>query len=189
MDEINHTDEPIDERELLPCPECGELTDSLKQYRFMNYCLFLGLAHVHQDIVYRGCPACIRRFVVRKSLLNIVPANVVWPFLFLPWGLALIALAGIPGHSRAVLEGLTPELVVERERIREEAHWHYASVVFALMLCWVPVFGFVVCLAACYYNRRSSDWTRPASRWSVVASVIAPFIVYYLREQGFIRWP
>jgi hypothetical protein len=43
---------------VLPCPVCGQLTDSLKQYRYVSWLVFFLVKAVGQAVVYRACPGC-----------------------------------------------------------------------------------------------------------------------------------
>src|SRR5436190_9553291 len=59
---------------LLPCPECGRETDSLKKYGLVvSWWAVLALVFFRREDRI-GCPACIRRHLFRRSLF-IMPTN------------------------------------------------------------------------------------------------------------------
>jgi hypothetical protein len=91
---------------LLPCPRCGQLTDSLKHYRFMHLLVFFLVAAYHQQATYVACPKCMRGTVGLRMLINLVPANVLWPILVLPWGLVLLGMSCTKGHSAALRKSI-----------------------------------------------------------------------------------
>jgi hypothetical protein len=158
------------------CPVCGQPTDSLKQYRYINWCVFFGAA-IHQTVVYRACPACMRKFIWKRCLINIVPANLVWLIGLLPWGLILIAGTYLKGHSALVKQGLSPEMALARERAAEELSISRVLAVLAMLLFWLPILGLVVSGLAYLANRRSNDWLLPASRWSFIGSVVVHLLL------------
>src|SRR5205085_9980539 len=119
----------------------GQLTDSLKQYRYLSWCVFFLTGAVWQAVVYRACPVCMRRFLRRKCLVNALPANLVWLAALLPYALVLIAASHCPGHSRPVLQGVTPEMAVARAEAQRELSWERVSAVLSLLLFWLPVIG------------------------------------------------
>jgi hypothetical protein len=48
-----------------------------------------------------ACPACMRWYIAKFLLFNIVTANILWPFLSLLPSLYLFAMTIPKGHSRA----------------------------------------------------------------------------------------
>src|SRR5262245_44733212 len=105
---------------LLPCPVCGQLTDSLKQYRYLSWCVFFLTGAVWQAVVYRACPVCMRQFLWEKCWVNALPANLLWLVCLFPYALFLIAVSRCTGHSRPVLQGVTPERAMAWERAQQE---------------------------------------------------------------------
>lgn len=82
------------------CPACHRLTPSLKEYTFCLW-VFLGLGIRLSTPIHVACPACMRKAIGKNSLINLFSANVLWPFVVLPWVLVLLASSFSPGHSRA----------------------------------------------------------------------------------------
>jgi hypothetical protein len=169
--------------DLLPCPTCGQLTDSLKQYRFIRWLVFLLAGAIYQAAEVQACPVCMRAFLRRSLLINVVPANLAWPFL-LPWGLGLIATSYRKGHSRRILETLqlnadlasvepTPGV---REELSigdgEEVSWHRVTAVLAVLLCWLPILGLLFSGVAWLVNRRHRGWQRVCSLVGLSVSVL-----------------
>jgi hypothetical protein len=176
------------ENTLLPCPVCFQPTDSLKQYRYVQWCVFLLAGAVWQGVVYRACPACMRQFLWRRCLVSAVPAHLVWLAGLLPWALALIAASYRPGHSRAVVRGVTLELAVAREMAQREMSWARVSAVMAVLLFWLPLIGVVAGTIAFWLNRHAASWTRRASQVSLTASALvhAVLAVLFVIEEA--RW-
>jgi hypothetical protein len=161
------------DRRLLPCPECGELSDSLKQYRYIQWCLCLLLHAVSETTVHRACPPCMRKFILKRCLLNALPANLAWIFGILPWGMVLIAASYTDGHSRAVLQGVTPTMAVQRENEANERYFRLFMAAMGVTVFWVPVIGLIVCYVAWSKNRGVAGWIRQVSRWALIASAVA----------------
>lgn len=182
-----HDEEQLDV--LLRCPECGTETDSLKQYRYMRWCLFLLAGAVWQDQTIRACPSCVRRRVGKSLLVNLIPANLLWPILILPWGLGLLVASSRKGHSKIVEQMVALEEAemrqatarpanimspyVAREQVTvggEEVSWHRVSAALALILFWLPVLGLVMALVAYFTNRRQEGSVRTLSVIALWAS-------------------
>src|SRR5262245_45108821 len=148
------------ENTLLPCPVCVQLTDSLKQYRYVHWCVCFLAGAVWQGVVCRACPACMRQLLWRRCLVNAVPAHLVWLVGLLPWTLGLIAASYRPGHSRAVVQGVTPEVAVAREMAQREVSWARVSAVLAVLLFWLPLIGVVAGTMAFWLNGHAGGGTR-----------------------------
>ena len=176
------------ENALLPCPVCFRQTDSLKQYRYVNWCVFFLAGAVWQGAVCRACPACMRQFLWRRCLSNAVPAHLVWLVGLLPWALWLIATSYRPGHSRAVVRGVTPEMAVAHEMAQRELSWARVAAVLSVLLFWLPLIGLVVGAVACWLNRHSASWTRRASQVSLTASALVHAVLGVLFVVEEMRW-
>jgi hypothetical protein len=168
-----------EQADLLPCPRCGELTDSLKQYRYWKWFVFLLAGAFWQEAIERACPRCMRGWVWKSLLINIPLANFLWPFLVLPWGLVLLAVSCRKGHSPVILQELTsgptrlpppPGMFATRgleEQISSDGmSWPRVMAIVALLVCWLPGLGLLFSLWALYLNRREPVW-----QW--VCSVVA----------------
>jgi hypothetical protein len=153
----------ISEDDTPPCPRCGQPTDSLKQFRCLSWCLYYIAGAAWQVEYVRACPGCMRRHLARRTLVNIIPANVLWPVLVLPWTAVLFASTYQKGHSPTVLSGRLPEQLAAREAAAHELSWARVWVVIGLLVCWVPVVGLPFAVLAYLMNRKAPDWKRPAS--------------------------
>lgn len=92
--------------DLLPCPRCGQQTDSLKGYRLPTFLLFILIAASFKHGLVVGCPTCMRKELLKLSLINIIPANILFLVLLLPWYSIAAVLSTTKGHSGAVLKAL-----------------------------------------------------------------------------------
>lgn len=66
------------------CPECGKMTDSLKQATLFNKLLFLGAYMQWQTVKYTCCPECMRKHISNHTLSTLVPGNLMWIVMVLP---------------------------------------------------------------------------------------------------------
>lgn len=88
---------------LLPCPECGRLSDSLKCFILPNYAVFVGIYAQWQNVQYICCPSCMRKHIgIKCFTYNIVLANIMWPIFILPWGVTQLIRSCQHGHTKTV---------------------------------------------------------------------------------------
>jgi len=88
--------------DLLPCPVCGQPSDSIKKYTYANWFVFLFVFFYMQRRTGIACPPCTRKELLTRGAINIVTANFVWPFIVLPWHLVLFCASYAKGHSAGV---------------------------------------------------------------------------------------
>lgn len=85
---------------MIRCPECGQPTDSLKRYTLPHLWIFLYVYLGWQNIEFTCCPHCMRKHILIKGFTyEILLANVLWPFIILPWCLVQLIRSFIKGHS------------------------------------------------------------------------------------------
>lgn len=92
----------------LPCPKCGQMTESLKAYKLPTFMLFLwfGASFKHGTVV--ACPPCMRKELGKLALINILPANLLFPLLVGPW-YSIAALRSLTkGHSSGAHQAIAP---------------------------------------------------------------------------------
>jgi hypothetical protein len=175
----------------LPCPACGQPTDSLKQYRYISWVVFYLAGATWQTAHYRACPGCMRGLVGRRLAWNLLPANLLWPMLVLPWGLGLIVASYRKGHSPDVLRGVSPEAAAAREAAHlaaaNEVSWGRVWVVVALLFCWVPLVGPVLALIAYLMNRHELGWKRRASLVALAVTGVVHLALAVLFLTGAVR--
>jgi hypothetical protein len=53
-----------------------------------------------------ACPSCMRKKLLRLTLINILPGNVLWLVMLVPWYGICAALSYSKGHSSSVLKAL-----------------------------------------------------------------------------------
>ena len=108
------------------CPWCETVTTDLKRYEVVQWCFFF-LAFVQiRPVIYAACPTCMRRILWRRCLVNVLPANLLWPFWVLPRTLIPVPrllyprpIAGWRGHGRAKPLISTDAIVAEVRQARE----------------------------------------------------------------------
>ncbi|MBI3822801.1 MAG: hypothetical protein HY289_08995 [Planctomycetes bacterium] len=62
------------------CPHCFRPTDSLKSYLMARIIfLFVGLQWSYETVV--GCPSCMRKAILMRTLKDIVLANLLFPIV------------------------------------------------------------------------------------------------------------
>lgn len=93
----------------IPCPECGQESDSIKAYRYLSL-MFILVAYGFQESTHVACPACTRKQVGKNLVTNLFTANVLWPFVCLPWGIVLLLMSATRGHSSSVLKMLAEKV-------------------------------------------------------------------------------
>lgn len=86
----------------IPCPKCGKPTASLKQYVLCNLFVFLYVFAFMRRGTYTACPSCMRGIIVMRSLINIVPANLLWFVIVAPWHTVQFIRTFADGHSESV---------------------------------------------------------------------------------------
>ncbi len=91
-----------------PCPRCGASTDSLKAFRLPLFLLFLGVAWSLRHGTVVACPRCMRRELGRLTLVNLLPANILWLVLLLPWYGVSALRTFKRGHSPSLTTGSIP---------------------------------------------------------------------------------
>lgn len=85
---------------MIRCPECGQMTDSLKRFTLPHIWLFLGCFVSYQNIRYSCCPHCMRKHIFVKGFTyNILLANALWALLILPWSIILLVKSYKRGHT------------------------------------------------------------------------------------------
>ena len=85
------------------CPVCGKATDSLKAYHVPTFMLFLWVGASFQHGTVVACPSCMRARLAKLTVINILPANLLWLLLLLPW-YGISALRSFTrGHSKRAL--------------------------------------------------------------------------------------
>lgn len=162
----------------LPCPVCRQWTDRLKQFRIIRWLIFAGHFHWHAVEFVRACPACMRRRIWFRCLLNIPTAHIIWPLIVLPAALVNTVRAGRPGHTPDILLGVTPGQLAEAERNPEDqASMGRIMAITGVLTCWLPLIGPVFPAWAWFLNRNETNWRRPASGISLMISVIIHMLI------------
>jgi len=90
----------------LVCPQCGEATESLKQYEVIHRCIFfIAMARI-QTAFLIACPRCMRNMLWWRLWANILMANLLWPVYIVPRTIFLIMCSHTLGHSRSISQQL-----------------------------------------------------------------------------------
>jgi hypothetical protein len=91
---------------VVPCPKCGQPSDSIKCYTLLTI-IFLFIVGVSQTQKAIGCPGCVRKSIALSGLVNMLTANILWPFIILPYCIILLICSFTQGHSRDILNALS----------------------------------------------------------------------------------
>ena len=98
--EPQHHPHPHSSSNMVVCPECGCLSDSIKRYELPHIWVFLGVYLYYQNIEYTCCPNCMRNHILVKGFTyNILTANLVWLAILLPWSIIQFIRSFTDGHS------------------------------------------------------------------------------------------
>lgn len=91
---------------MLPCPKCRKLTHSLKRYRVYQFVLFLLIGGGARAATYTMCPSCMRGTLIKLTLINMIPGNLVWLFVVLPLHFVNFCRSFTRGASKSILAEL-----------------------------------------------------------------------------------
>lgn len=90
----------------VPCPDCGQATLALKQYRITERFVFAFAFAFSSYVQYTACPKCMRRFLTSRLWRNLPTAHISWPFWVLIPYVVQTCRTLTEGHSEGVIEGL-----------------------------------------------------------------------------------
>lgn len=90
------------------CPECGKVTNSLKQATLFNKLLFLMIYTQWQTVTYTCCPECMRKHIAKRSAITLFTGNLIWPIVALPLHGYHLYKSYQPGHSKSVIKAIQP---------------------------------------------------------------------------------
>jgi hypothetical protein len=167
----------------LRCPICGETTKSLKQYQFLLWGVFYLVGVMYRTVCHRACPGCMRKWLFQRTAINIIPTNVLWPQVVLPWAAVLFVATYNAGHTPDVLRCLTQEGLLAHEARRRAARdvtWARVWVIIAVLFCWAPLIGLPFVVLAYLMNRRAADWRRIASIVALAVSAVIHLLLVVL---------
>lgn len=92
---------------IVPCPECGKPTDSLKVYRLPAVWVSLLVYLRYSFKGHVACPSCMRKKILFHGFTyNIITGNVYWALMIVPWSLVNLLRTLIKGHSKEVVRAL-----------------------------------------------------------------------------------
>ena len=94
--------DPHQHSPLIACPKCGKPSPSLKQLVLCNLLVFVFVMAFTRRGTYTSCPSCMRGTILERTLINIIPANVLWLIIVLPWHTVQFLRTYSEGHSSAV---------------------------------------------------------------------------------------
>ncbi len=97
---------------VLCCQKCGKETPHLKDSVFFVVIFAYVYAYVCRAQLLT-CPKCTRKRAYLSAIINLVLANVLWPFIVLPLCLLQWIQSFRSGHSRAVVDQLANQMAQE----------------------------------------------------------------------------
>ena len=86
----------------LECPCCGQTTQNLKFYGTATI-VFMFVYVISLTKQFTRCPKCMRRSIYKMAIINLLTANLIWPFLIAPVCFIQWIRSFYGGHSNAVL--------------------------------------------------------------------------------------
>ncbi len=86
----------------LACPSCGEPSDRIKSFTVFPFVLFLLFYVGLKTEVFTGCASCVRKKLLKTTLVNVLPGNLLFLVLVFPWNATALLLSCMPGHSSNV---------------------------------------------------------------------------------------
>lgn len=93
------------ERTPVQCPECGEMSDSIKSYSLPDFTfLFVASRWGHDHHV--ACAKCMRKKILSAAAIGLIKANVMWPIFYLPRLSVNLTRTFIKGHSEDIITEL-----------------------------------------------------------------------------------
>lgn len=98
----------MEETILVPCPHCGQLSDSIKRYPVFTTLWFLFIWAQYGETTYTCCPHCMRKFILSEGIFTwrIISGNFLWLIISLPLSLIELLFSYTRGHSRSVKKDL-----------------------------------------------------------------------------------
>ena len=166
-----------------PCPVCGETTKSLKQYQFLSWGVFYLAGMIYRTIYYQACPGCMRKWLAQRTAINMIPTNILWPFVVVPWAVVLFVSTYSKGHTPDLLRRLTEEGAAAhkaRRRADRDVLWARVWVIVAILFCWAPLIGLPFVILAYFMNRKATDWRRMASKVALTVSLLIHLLLMIL---------
>ncbi len=111
------------------CPACGQERDNIKLYELESV-IFLGGGMISKSIRVAGCRDCVRPMLTKHIWKQLLPSNILWPFLVLPTFIYRYRDSGKPGHSPKWVElvhSLNAQAVLEEQDKAEREKLQIAS--------------------------------------------------------------
>jgi hypothetical protein len=84
------------------CPNCGQPSENIRRLTLIRV-IFIFIGAHWQTTKYTMCVKCLREQILSNGLLNILTANVMFPFIVLPWSIIAFLLTFQKGHSQDVV--------------------------------------------------------------------------------------
>ena len=81
------------------CYKCGRGTASLKDYRIINWFVFVIVFVGGKGMDYEACPNCMRKKIAERAAIQIFTAHVVFPIVAV-FHIVQFCRTFVPGHSR-----------------------------------------------------------------------------------------
>ena len=87
------------------CPECGEISESIKQYTLMEDRVFILFYTLWNQGTYTCCPHCMKKHILKSTFSwNIITGNLIWLLVDMPHNLLHLIANNTKGHSKNVLK-------------------------------------------------------------------------------------
>lgn len=111
MDSITQLRKKL-ERMPIQCPECGEMSDSIKSYSLPDI-TFLFVAYKWGYEHHICCAKCMQKKILAAAGIELIKANLFWPIFCLPRLSVNLTRTFVKGHSEDIINDLQFKLQSE----------------------------------------------------------------------------
>jgi hypothetical protein len=180
----------------LPCEYCGVDSDSIKRVRTFRYMICYLAGAFWQEEYLSGCPSCLRNKIVQRAIVNIAPANLLWPIIVMPVAVYGWMQTRKPGHSSYHLRFLGIQEEYKRARegtplfaadaieyknshgdVPAEISWIRVGLIVCLLFSLLPIIGLFFGLIGWLTTRKENDWKRRGGQIALAISIVSSAIV------------
>lgn len=91
------------------CPECGEMSDSIKSYTLPDISYFFVAIKWNREH-HICCANCMRKKILGAAVMGLCKTNVLWPIFCFPRLSVNLTRTFVKGHSEDIIENMINDL-------------------------------------------------------------------------------